>query len=147
MSKKQFDKYVDDLQKEFLKQELEEYNEYIVNLFHDPKNWGKLPDEETSVTFTYEGPCGDTMAVYLKIEKGKIKRAAYQTTGCDSSNAAGGMVVELVKGMMITEAEKITQKDVLSALGKFPEESSHCALLAANTLKKAIRNSEKSLGE
>jgi nitrogen fixation NifU-like protein len=50
------------------------------------------------------------------------------------------MVTELAKGKSLTEARKISQKDVLDALGGLPEESQHCALLAANTLKAAIKN-------
>lgn len=50
------------------------------------------------------------------------------------------VVTEMVKGKSITEARKIGQQDVLTVLGGLPEESEHCALLAANTLKAAIRD-------
>jgi len=35
---------------------------------------------------------------------------------------------------------KITQQGVLNALGGLPEESQHCALLAANTPKEAVKD-------
>jgi len=50
------------------------------------------------------------------------------------------MVTEMAKGKSISELRKISQQDVLSALGGLPDESEHCALLAANTLKEAIRD-------
>jgi nitrogen fixation NifU-like protein len=50
------------------------------------------------------------------------------------------MVTELAKGKTVLEAQKITQKDVLDALGGLPENDIHCALLAANTLKEAIKD-------
>ena len=50
------------------------------------------------------------------------------------------MVTELAKGKKVSQAQKISQEDVLKALGGLPEESEHCALLAANTLKAAIRD-------
>jgi nitrogen fixation NifU-like protein len=50
------------------------------------------------------------------------------------------MVTELAKGKSVPEAQKITQQDILDALGGLPEESLHCALLAANTLKEAIKD-------
>ena len=50
------------------------------------------------------------------------------------------MVTELVKGKSISEAQKVTQQDVLSALGGLPEESLHCALLVAETLEEAIKD-------
>jgi len=46
----------------------------------------------------------------------------------------------MAKRMNIGEAQRISQHDVLAALGGLPEESEHCALLAANTLKEAIRD-------
>jgi nitrogen fixation NifU-like protein len=50
------------------------------------------------------------------------------------------MVTELAKRMNINEAQRISQHDVLAALGGLPEESKHCALLAADTLKEAIKD-------
>ena len=50
------------------------------------------------------------------------------------------MVTEMAKGKNIGEVQKISQRDVLDALGGLPEESEHCAMLAADTLKAAIRD-------
>jgi NifU-like protein involved in Fe-S cluster formation len=50
------------------------------------------------------------------------------------------MMTELAKGKSITVAIRICQQDILKALGGLPEESQHCALLAASTLKAAIRD-------
>ena len=54
--------------------------------------------------------------------------------------STSSMVTEMVKGKGITDAKKITQRDLLDTLGGLPEESEHCALLAVNTLKAAIRD-------
>ena len=50
------------------------------------------------------------------------------------------MVTELAKGENVIEARKVSQRDIMSALGGLPEESEHRALLAANTLKEALRD-------
>jgi nitrogen fixation NifU-like protein len=50
------------------------------------------------------------------------------------------MVTELAKGKTIAHALRIGQQDVLNTLGGLPEESVHCALLAANTLREAVRD-------
>jgi nitrogen fixation NifU-like protein len=50
------------------------------------------------------------------------------------------MVTEMAKGRNVSEAQRISQHDVLAALSGLPEESEHCALLAANTLKEAIKD-------
>ncbi|MBE0431823.1 MAG: iron-sulfur cluster assembly scaffold protein, partial [Dehalococcoidia bacterium] len=56
------------------------------------------------------------------------------------SIASGSMVTEMARGKSIKEAQRITQGDVLDALRGLPDESKHCALLAADTLKAAIRD-------
>ena len=50
------------------------------------------------------------------------------------------MATEMIKGKTIEEAGSITDKDVLNALGGLPDDSKHCALLAANTIKAAIND-------
>jgi nitrogen fixation NifU-like protein len=74
------------------------------------------------------------------MRNGKVADAKFITDGCGTTIACGGMVTEMVKGKGIAEAQRITQDDVLDALGGLPEESLHCSLLAANTLKEAIKD-------
>ena len=50
------------------------------------------------------------------------------------------MVTEIAKGKCLSPAQKINQQDVLEALGGLPEENQHCALLAANTLREAVKD-------
>jgi nitrogen fixation NifU-like protein len=50
------------------------------------------------------------------------------------------MATELAKGKRVAEAFRISQQDVLEALGGLPDDSVHCALLAANTLKEAMKD-------
>ncbi len=117
------------------------YSDKAIDLFLRPKNRTIIQSPDGFARIT--GPCGDTMGMYLKIKKGRITRATFQTDGCDPSIASGGMVVEMVTGMRIEDTKKITQQDISVALEGLPEDSLHCALLAANTLKEAIRNLEK----
>lgn len=114
------------------------YTEKTINHFLNPRNLGeiKAPDGFASVT----GPCGDTVEICLRVKNGRIMNATFWTDGCGPSIASGSMVTELVKGKSLAEAQRITQDDVLNALGGLPEESLHCPLLAANTLKEAIKD-------
>jgi len=80
------------------------------------------------------------MEIWLRVRNDSIVEASFMTDGCGTSIAAGSMVTELTKGKNATQALKVSQQDVLSALGGLPEESQHCALLAANTLKEAIND-------
>jgi len=104
----------------------------------NPRNVGDMADAGGFAKVT--GPCSDSMEIWLRIKNGTIAEASFLTDGCGTSIASGSMVTEMVKGRSITEARKINQQDVLTALGGLPEESQHCALLAANALKAAIRD-------
>jgi len=86
------------------------------------------------------GPCGDTMEIWLSIDNEIIEQASFMTDGCTTTIAAGSMITEMAKGKPLEAAMQISQQDVLKALDGLPEESEHCALLASNTLKEAIRD-------
>jgi len=114
------------------------YSEKTIDHFLNPRNLSGIPAPDGLARIT--GPCGDTMEICLKVSNGKVLNASFWTDGCGPSIASGSMVTELAKGKSISEAQKITQQDVLDALGGLPEDSLHCALLAANTLKEAIKD-------
>jgi nitrogen fixation NifU-like protein len=124
---------------ELIKQEMrKKYSEAVVEHSMDPRNLGELEDANGFARVI--GPCGDTMLMWLKVNGATIIDASFMTDGCGTTIASGSMVTEMVKGKSISEAQKTTQGDVLVALGGLPQESEHCALLAANTLKEAIRD-------
>ncbi len=112
------------------------YSETVIDHAMNPRNLGTMTDADGFARVT--GPCGDTMEVWLKVNDGTITDINFMTDGCGTSIASGSMVTELAKGKNIIEAKKISQKDILNALGGLPEESQHCALLAVNTIKTAI---------
>jgi len=114
------------------------YSEKTIDHFLNPRNLGEIPTPDGFARVT--GPCGDTMEIYLKVKDGKVINASFWTDGCGPSIASGSMITELVKRTDISQAHRIGQYDVLNALGGLPEESKHCALLAANTLKEAIKD-------
>jgi len=114
------------------------YSEAVIDHAMAPRNMGVMQSADAFAGVT--GPCGDTMEIWLKVNNDAIVAVTFMTDGCGSSIASGSMVTETVKGKSINEAQKTTQRDVLDALGGLPEESKHCALLAANTLKAAIRD-------
>ncbi len=103
-----------------------------------PRHYGPLADFNGHARVT--GPCGDTMDLWLRIADGRIAAIGFTTTGCGPSRAAGSMAAEMALGKPVREARDLGQADILGALGGLPEESEHCALLAADTLKAALRD-------
>ena len=127
-----------ELEQSVMKDMRQTYSERTIEHFLNPRNLGEIrgPDGFARIT----GPCGDTMEIYVSVRGDKVMNATFWTDGCGPSIASGSMVTELVKGKNIAEAQRINQNDVLHALGGLPEENLHCALLAANTLKEAVKD-------
>jgi len=124
---------------ELIKAEMRKvYSETVIDHAMNPRNVGNM--ETTDGYASVTGPCGDTMEIWLKVRNDIIAETTFMTDGCGTAIAAGSMVTELAKGKPIIQTNKISQQDVLDALGGLPEESQHCALLAANTLKEAAKD-------
>ncbi|MFX1338380.1 MAG: iron-sulfur cluster assembly scaffold protein [Promethearchaeota archaeon] len=138
MSEEDFDEFVKKLQKEIIDKELEHYNEYVVNLFHNPINWGKPSEDEITVWHAYEGSCGDTMKFFLKIKDNIIEKANFITDGCGATVAAGSQTTLMIEKKSLEFAESLTPEDIDKALKGLPEDHKHCAELAVRTLKRSI---------
>ena len=134
----QFDDSLKELEQTVMEDMRQIYSDKTIDHFLNPRNLGQIPASDGFGRII--GGCGDTMEIYLRVKDGKVTNASFWTDGCGPSIASGSMVTELVKGKSVLAARKINQQDVLDALGGLPEESIHCALLAADTLKEAIKD-------
>jgi nitrogen fixation NifU-like protein len=114
------------------------YNETVVSHALRPRNLGEMKNAGGFGEIT--GPCGDTMAIWLRVEANTVVAATFTTDGCGATLACGSMLTELVKGKSISQALGISQQDVLDALGGLPEGNKHCALLAVSTLGIALKD-------
>jgi len=114
------------------------YSEAVIDHSMNPRNLGSMNAANGFARVT--GPCGDTMEIWLRVRNDTIAGATFMTDGCGTTIAAGSMVTEMAKGKSVAQVWKVSQQDVLGALGGLPEESEHCALLAANTLKAAVND-------
>jgi nitrogen fixation NifU-like protein len=134
----ELDMMVDEIQKSIIEDAREAFSEEVVNRWLNPKNLGIM--EHPDGVGRISGPCGDTMEISLKVKDDKITDVMFMTDGCGTTIASGSMVTEMATGKDIKEAFKISQEVILDTLGGLPEESKHCALLASNTLKEAIKD-------
>lgn len=133
-----WEKTADELQAAIMEDARKVYTEKVIERWLNPRNRGKLRNADGFAKI--KGPCGDTMQISLRVKGDKISQIRFGTDGCASSLASGSMATELAQGKTLEEASKVSQQMILDALGGLPEESIHCALLASNTLKKAIEN-------
>lgn len=120
------------------------YTELVLDHFKNPRNLGRIENADAEAT---EGSvaCGDMMTVYLKVEDGKIVDIKFESYGCAANIATASMMTEVVKGLTLEEAKKITWKDIIERLGGLPPVKYHCSNLAVDTLRKAIEVYENSL--
>ncbi|MEJ2365830.1 MAG: iron-sulfur cluster assembly scaffold protein [Deltaproteobacteria bacterium] len=133
---KTLDDFVTKLQEEIFEKTKETYGEAVFSRWQNPRFMGKMTDPSCVGRVT--GTCGDTMEIYLKLEKDRVREASFFTAGCGASVACGSIVAELVTGKDLDDAAQIGGDTVLETLGALPEEERHCAYLAAEALQAAI---------
>ncbi|MFX1443350.1 MAG: iron-sulfur cluster assembly scaffold protein [Promethearchaeota archaeon] len=139
-----FDKFVKKLQKEIIKKDIEDHNEKIVNLFHNPQNWGKPPKKDITVSEEYRGgPRNYFLGLYLKIEDDVIAKANFITDGCGVMVATASQTTLLIEGRSLEFAESLKPENLDEALAGIPNNEKHCAELAIRTLKCAIQKYKK----
>ena len=114
------------------------YNETVVEHAVRPRNLGDIKGASGFAKIT--GPCGDTMEIWLMVTADTVAVANFATDGCGATLACGSMLTELVRGKTVSQTLGISQQDVLDSLGGLPEGNKHCALLAVNTLRAAIKD-------
>ena len=132
--------FTERLQERIIQNLREIYTPMIINHWQNPQNWGIMNSANGYGKIT--GPCGDTMEISLKVENNRIEKCTFDTDGCGVSIACGSIVTDMVRDRTIADARKITQNRFLKYCGGLPEADKHCALLAVNTLQKAIDDYE-----
>jgi nitrogen fixation NifU-like protein len=80
------------------------------------------------------------MEIWLKVRDNRIDEVGYWTDGCAATIACGSMIGELAKGKTVNQALTISPRNLAEALENLPEGNFHCAELATNTLKTAVRD-------
>lgn len=115
------------------------YSEKVMEVFQNPKNVGEIENAD-GVGTVGNASCGDIMQISLKIENDIIVDAKFKTFGCAAAIATSSTATEMVKGMTVEEALKLTNKRVVEALGGLPAQKLHCSVLAEEGIKKAIED-------
>jgi len=117
------------------------YTEKVLDHFKHPRNQGEMKNPSAEATIG-NPTCGDVMKIMIKVKDKKIEDIKFQTMGCAAAIASSSMLTELAKGKTLSEAKRITNKDVAKALGDLPPIKIHCSNLAADALRKAIEEFE-----
>ena len=120
------------------------YTEKVKDHFFNPRNVGEINDAD-GVGTVGNPKCGDVMTMYIKVKNDIITDIKFKTYGCAAAIATSSITTEIVKGMSIEDAKKISRTDVANELGGLPAIKLHCSNLAADALKEAIKDYEKKI--
>ena len=115
------------------------YNEKVKDHFYNPRNVGEIKNAD-GIGTVGNPQCGDIMTIYLKIKNNKIFDIKFKTYGCAAAIASTSIATELVKGMKLEDAEKITREDIANELGGLSAIKMHCSNLASDAIHEAIKN-------
>lgn len=113
------------------------YSESFKDHLASPRNAGSLENathkaEETNPV------CGDKICLTLRVEDDKIIEAKFLAYGCPPTLVCASALTEMIEGIKIEDALKLTKEDITNAIGGLPSRKKHAASLAIETLHAAL---------
>ncbi|RLI60779.1 MAG: hypothetical protein DRO88_13885 [Promethearchaeia archaeon] len=131
----EFEDFISGLEAEIEAKNQEDFSPHALFLADHPYHYQIPENADKMVQKEWRGPCGDSVRWYLDIHDGILKNAFYTTDGCTTASIASSQTAMLVENLPLEKVRQITDKKVLEALGKFPQEDWHCATLAVTALQ------------
>ena len=114
------------------------YSEKLLDYFQNPRCVGEIPDAH-AVAEVSNPVCGDVMKLWEKVGNGRIEDAKFKAQGCSAAIATSSFATEMLIGMDVADARRITREQIVEALGGLPPSKIHCSVLASDAIKKVLK--------
>jgi nitrogen fixation NifU-like protein len=121
------------------------YSQIVMEHLRYPRNMGEMENPD-GVGESQNPVCGDTMRLFIKVERGRIIDAKFLTFGCGVAIASSSITTEMIKGKTIEEVLMISDQAIAEALGGLPPTKVHCSILAEKAIHAAVLDYRKRRG-
>jgi nitrogen fixation NifU-like protein len=105
----------------------------------NPRKVGELMDADVVAEET-NPVCGDRLRLSLRVRDGRIEAARFLAYGCAPTLACGSVLAEMIEGMLIADALRLTKQEITRSLAPLPARKQHAASLAIETLRAALED-------
>ena len=119
------------------------YSETFKDHLAHPRNAGELPGANAVAEQT-NPVCGDRLRLSLLIRGDRIVTARFLAYGCPPTLACGSALAEILEGITVEDALKITRQQIVSAVGGLPSRKQHAAALAIEAVRSALQSTPHS---
>jgi nitrogen fixation NifU-like protein len=91
--------------------------------------------------------CGDLIEFFIQVNDDTVQDVTCHVSGCTNTFASARAAGMLVKGKTVQEAIKAVTPSNIDQRAALPEESKHCAKMAAEAMKAALTDAALSARE
>ena len=114
------------------------YSEKLLDYFENPRCVGEIADAD-AVAEVSNPVCGDVMKLWVRVVDGRVIDAKFKAHGCTAAIATSSFATEMLLGLEIDSARKITREEIADRLGGLPRSKVHCSVLASEAIQAALK--------